>query len=461
MAEEKPQGIKSAVSGWVKGLITSIFGLATGAILMYLTPLVNNAIKPGKPVANFATQVAGQTVQVNNRSTGGTQGWWDFGDGTALEPFDPQAETITHNYAKAGAYQIRLTLQNLLGEESERASPVTVEATSPEIASFELTPLTPDEAAPATYLLKTKVKNAQYCILSQGDEKPLEVEDAAGQQRYVTFNDMGTYTVRVAAVNGKQLVEKAKTVYVAAGMGLTPMAKLKVSYEAVQVTRFERKMPITCEWPAGSKESVVAIRKERPAYSGFKIVSAELVNKAEKNAPVRNVKVEVSPERDRLILTGDFARPTGLLAPKSPPPNWIADVKVTMEKRSAPVQIVRDPIMMSVSVNTPTKVPFQPVDDGWEITRKQMSLELWDPKVKVWEGTQAVSNAKVVLKNQTCLLTAIPQNDGVLVKIDGPSVTGVPPLTPHAVTAPVGPVIRPASFEINPLLKLRPMKNVN
>ena len=95
MDEEKSAGIKGTLSGWIKAVLTSIVGLVSGALLMYLTPLVNNAIKPAKPLANFAAQLNGLNVNFSNRSTGAVQGWWDFGDGTALEPFDPKVEIVS------------------------------------------------------------------------------------------------------------------------------------------------------------------------------------------------------------------------------------------------------------------------------------------------------------------------------------------------------------------------------
>ena len=88
---------------------------------------------------NFATQATGLTVQINNRSTGGTQGWWDFGDGTALEPFDPKLDIIKHAYAKPGTYNVKLTLENLLGEEADRTTPVMLDPDSaprPEISGL-------------------------------------------------------------------------------------------------------------------------------------------------------------------------------------------------------------------------------------------------------------------------------------------------------------------------------------
>lgn len=458
MAEQQPQGVKSTVSGWIKALLTSVVGLVSGAILMYLTPLVNNVIKPAKPIANFAVQTTGLTVQFNNRSTGGTQGWWDFGDGTALEPFDPKAETIKHDYVKPGTYQVKLALQNLLGEESERVAPVTLDAmnsTAPVIDHFELKPFSPGEQVPAVYALHSKVKNAQYCILCCGDDRPIEVIEAGNQDRYVMFKEMGAYTVRLAAVNGKQLVEKSHTVFVNPSEGLAPMAKLQVTYEAVKVERFTRDWRIACDWPAGTKENVVPIRKERPAYSGALITSAELVNKVERNTPVRNVKVEIAPDKSKIILTGELVKPSGLLASRTPP-NWLAEVKVTMERRSPPMTVNRGDIMLAVNLGGTTMLPLQPMEEGWDVVRKSVNVELWDGSRKVWGSGHPVTKAKVTLKNQPYLVTTIPQNDGVLLKVEGQTLSAIPRL--DVPPTPVGPLIRPASFETNPLIKLRPKK---
>src|ERR1019366_9701764 len=88
---------------------------------------------------------------------------WDFGDGSALEPFDPKLETVKHAYAKSGTYSVKLSLASVIGEESDRTATVTLDADSvptPEIALFQLIPLDKNERAPATYRLLSQVKNA-------------------------------------------------------------------------------------------------------------------------------------------------------------------------------------------------------------------------------------------------------------------------------------------------------------
>ena len=53
MAEEKAP---STIVAGSRQVITSIMGLLSGAVLMYVSPLVTNVIKPGKPFANFGQQ---------------------------------------------------------------------------------------------------------------------------------------------------------------------------------------------------------------------------------------------------------------------------------------------------------------------------------------------------------------------------------------------------------------------
>src|SRR5690242_16927654 len=120
MAEEKSGG------GWFKGLVTTVFGLVSGAGIMYLSPLIDKVIKPSKPLANFAVQNQGLEVTFQNHSTGGVEGWWDFGDGSALEPYTPDQNQIPHKYEKPGTYTVKLSLRNLIGDENDRTVNVNV-----------------------------------------------------------------------------------------------------------------------------------------------------------------------------------------------------------------------------------------------------------------------------------------------------------------------------------------------
>ena len=295
----------------------------------------------------------------------------------------------------------------------------------PEIALFNLIPIDPRERAPATYRLVTKVKNAKSCVLYLGDKRPLEVIDDAGiQDRLVNFDDMGSYTVRFAAFNGSQLVEKTKTIVVGANDLGDTMARLLVTYDAVKVVSRDRLWHLSSSWPVAAKESVLPFRKEHLAEQGV-IVKAEFVNKDEPNPP-RKLKLEIAPDKKSLLVTGEMTKPTRSL-PCS------ALVKVELASQSPPQKIDRGAVTVAVTFNSPMTIPMQLLEPGWQIIRKQVSLQLWDGGRKAWEGGQAISNAPVTLRGQTCYVTVTPQSDSMLLRVDA---------------APVGPVIRPVSYPL-------------
>src|SRR5438270_12860456 len=139
MAEEKAP---SKIRGWIKAGLTSVTGLCSGAVLMYVSPLVTSTIKPAKPVANFSQHAQGLTVTFQNRATGASEGWWDFGDGSPLEPFSPAQDAIKHTYETFGTYNVKLSLRNFLGDENDRVTAVILNrdavAAGPVIEAFKV-----------------------------------------------------------------------------------------------------------------------------------------------------------------------------------------------------------------------------------------------------------------------------------------------------------------------------------
>jgi hypothetical protein len=240
------------------------------------------------------------------------------------------------------------------------------------------------------------------------------------------------------------------------------MAKLLVSYEAIQVETVSKNWKIACDWQNGANENGSLFRRERPTHFGYKIVKAELVNKDEKNAPVRNVNVEISPEQNKIILTGELIKSGGLLTANEPAPRWLADVKVVMERRSAPQIRNLGDIALTINPNSTIKLPIQPPEPGWQVLKTNVNLELWDGTRKIWEGIQDCQNARVTLQNQACYLTTTMQKDAVVVRIDCPSANLLPksvqlqPALPVNPPTPVGPVIRPVRFERNPFSQFVP-----
>lgn len=82
-----------------------------------------DVVIPGPPPlrANFITipnqsciDIIDNTVQVIDLSTGYTEGWIDFGDGSGSQPYSA-SEVITHDYVTIGNFEITLILTNALG----------------------------------------------------------------------------------------------------------------------------------------------------------------------------------------------------------------------------------------------------------------------------------------------------------------------------------------------------------
>jgi PKD repeat protein len=423
MAEES--GKSGLFSGLIKGAFTSVFGLISGAMLMYVTPLFNNAIKPGKPIANFSCQVEGLSATFTNRSTNAASGWWDFGDGSALEPFSPKQDTIKHVYPKAGNYAVKLSLQNLIGEDGERSVNVAVDpntAPTPTIESFVVLPLTPGGCAPAAYQIKAKIKNADRCIWSLGESKSLEISDdvAATQDRYVTFEDPGMYTIRLIAANGKQTTEQSKVVTVGWTDRSDTMAKLRVSYEVVQVDRKPTslflKPDLNANLKSGDTIPFVVERFLPRVWQDYQIVSAEFANKDLSKEPVKDLKVEVAAEKNKIKMTGEFVKSRSFLS--RAPHSWDgAEVKLIVEKRSAPMQRQCNLMPMPLNVPGSTSIPIESLNDGWQVTKRNLNLEVWDGKKLVWSGDRMPTNAVLQVKNRAVRVNAREQNNQIVLDV--------------------------------------------
>src|SRR5690242_15838452 len=190
-AEEKTGGSK--IAGWLKGAVGAAAGLLSGAVMMYVSPLIDKVVKPPKPVANFAVDHEGTTVTFHDRSAGPHTGWWDFGDGTPLEQVQANQDLVTHTYASPGDYTAKLSVQNVLGDESERVVNLHLEADpahtdGPQVLSLDVFPPSSAPYAPATFHVAGKVKNAQVCFWDVNDGRTLELADGSEtQERLLTF----------------------------------------------------------------------------------------------------------------------------------------------------------------------------------------------------------------------------------------------------------------------------------
>ena len=365
---------KSRSGGGLKAVLGTVAGLLSGGAVMYLSPLVDRVIKPQKPIANFAVEADGLQVTLHNRSAGG-DGWWDFGDGSALEPAPVTAPSISHAYAKPGTYTVKLSLRNFLGDESERAVPVEVNGTTttaaaapPAILDLQAIPVSPQSIAPATFRLVSKARNAEVAVWDT-DEQMEIVKDSPNQlDRLVTFTAPGRHVVKLAVLNGSASEMKKVEVDVRQAPANALMAVLHV---ADRGTRVEQKthtdyVSLMPEGQAKPFERTIA------AHRGYTIADAKLEGSAP--AGVRNVTVQVRPDRSSVKVAGE------LLPAKAKPgqakPAMIAlPLSLRMEKQSADA---RKPVDSSVALTVPgtTTLPLAALPSGWVSPKRQIMLEL-------------------------------------------------------------------------------------
>jgi len=407
---------KGIIARWIKTIATSAAAALSGAVLMYASPLVEMVVKPAKPIANFQSQADGLMVTFQNKSTGGHEGWWDFGDASALEPFVADQAAVTHTYAKPGSYAVKLSLKNLIGEENDRTVTVAVDqggSSLPSIETFDVVP-THGDYAPAAFRVVTTVKNADLCVWSVGN-RALEFspETAAGnEERLVTFKEPGTHVLKLAAYHvGKQPVEKTVTVVVKkAPVGMVT-ATVDVSYEAVFVEQKPTNQGILLHFPLEQKGDVATVTRAIAADLGFEITKAELAQPV-KNPNIKSAKVEIDPaKRDKVLVTCELARPSARTA--TPP--CIVHLALTQERQSPPTVKTTEPVSVNLTVPGSTLVPLPALPAGWVVKSRKMTLTLeQDGKQVGWKDGDLPKNAAVQMSSSSTYIVDAAEESGQL-----------------------------------------------
>lgn len=322
--------------GWMKAGLLGVLGLGGGFAVTYTTALIDNVVKPPKPVANFAVASDGMTVNCQNQASG-QSGWWDFGDGTALEPFVAD-KSPAHAYTKPGCYTVKLTVRNFIGDENERTVPVDVavapkDAPPPQIAAFAVQPVSQASVAPATFRLTADVQNAGACVFDFGDGR-VEVADGGKIDRLVTFEKPGTFAVSLVAHNGKVGAKQSTPVKIEAPRDGTTMAVLKVTDSGTKTDTLTTTESVAI--PVPSDKAVTTFTKTVNARAGFTITSA---TPADSPQSVKNLKVAVAADKRSATVSGD----------------WAGDVKATNKAAGGSDAIVRVKVAQErVIQQTPT-----------------------------------------------------------------------------------------------------------
>jgi PKD repeat protein len=420
---------------WLKTFIGTLAGLFSGAIVMWLSPLLDKVVKPPKPIANFAIDHEGTTVTFQNRSTGGHTGWWDFGDGSPLEPVSSHQQVVTHTYANPGDYTAKLQVRNLLGEENERIVNLhldTPRSEPPQILALDAYPVSAGSYAPATFRVLSKVKNAQVCIWDLDDDRPLEIvsDMLSSQDRLVTFSKPGGYVIKLAAVNGTQAVEKSEIVNVLEAPTGTLTAILNVTDEATRVETVSVPYVFMEAFPPHVQDAFHPFDKQAAARAGYQVTEAFVkgtkgphlqdgqvpIDPSEvRGASIQNATLQMGPEHRWVRLTGELLRSDGGKR-SSTPPTLELPVVLVQERRSA---VHRPPIPVTTTLAMPgtAMLMLPPVPTDWVDVRRQLRLELRDGEHVVWSESQTPRNTPVTIQNRPYLLSASPVGDRIRIDL--------------------------------------------
>jgi PKD repeat protein len=362
--------------GWITTAVAALASALSGALLMYASPFLDMVIKPAKPLANFECQVNGLKATFQNKSTGAHEGLWDFGDGTALEPFVPEQTTITHTYVKSGDYMVKLALKNIIDEENERTVTLyKVGEDSSSEPSIDLNVVAVHgNYAPALFRVETKVKNASQCVWVVGNRNIEFDPDTAKDDwvRLVTINEPGTHVIRVAAFNGKKTVEKTATVVVQAPPAGSITATLNVTYQAVFVEQKPASPVVQMTFPMNQMGDVITLTKSVLPEIGFAIVKADVLPQT-KNPYLKSSKVQLDPAKHgQALVTCELVRPSA----RSAPPVCTVQLAVVQQRQSAPTLRSMDPVAVNLAVPGSTLVPLPELPAGWVAKTRSMTLTL-------------------------------------------------------------------------------------
>jgi hypothetical protein len=385
-------------------------------VMMYLSPLLDKVVKPSKPVANFAVDQdhPTRTVVFHNRSFSRADGFWDFGDGSPLEPVNPDQESVTHVYAEAGVFVAKLTLRNLFNEESERSVTIKFEDEKPPtIKSLEIVPISPGNYAPAAFHVHYKVENAGLCLLDQDDDREMNIvrEGLADRDQFVTFDKPGKYTIKLAAINGDTIVQQKETIEVLEPPAGMVSAVVHVSEQFKRTVQQPPREVTVADTFAAPQGQTQPFRKEIKAKPGSTIVEAELVDAA-KIKGARGVRVQVIEKGKSAVVMGELVR-NPAAAPQQPVP---IKVNITEEKQ---VNVSNPPVPISVPLTLPgvAVLALPPKSSNVVGLQRNYRLELRDGDKPIWQDSRLPLSAPVVIQGKHCLLSTAQDGDQIRITV--------------------------------------------
>src|SRR5262245_2851496 len=354
-------------------------------------------------------------------------------------------EIVTHKYTNPGYYTVKLVVRNLLGEPDERSVALHLDedhGEPPQIKALDAFPQSPGSYAPATFRIKSEVKNAKVCVWDFDDDRPLEIvsDCSGGLDRLVTFEKPGGYVIKLAAVNGNHAVEKTEIVNVLERPAGMVTAVLTVTDQATQVETLSTPFSFVEQFPGQQKQDVYHFEKLAPARQGYEIKEVRLQNgktpgpKLEdqnelavaepflSGMGMKNVKLTLASDRKSVKLGGDLVRDPLLGKKDKTLPNVTVPVVIVQEKRS---QAQRQPITITGSFSFPgsimLKLPELPKD--WVDARRQFRRELLDADRVALQESLLPRNRAVGVQGRRFVINAVQVGEQIRVDLNSEKAT--------------------------------------
>ncbi len=308
--EKKPSRIK----GMFKIVFGSFLGLCTGAVMMYANAIFDKVVKPPKPVANFAVGGAdGLTVTLNNMASG-QSGWWDFGDGSPLEPFDPEQTQVAHTYPRPGTFKVGLTVRNFLNDENDRSINVDVSAPTaspnvlpPTVKGWKVEAIGGTQA-PATFKITGELENADEVIWRLGNKTEHLTAQTGPIEKFVQLDQPGQQHIVLTAFSKtrKEPQVMVQTVDITAQKQAVYMATLTVTDSAERVER--PKMTEIVPVPVRDKANAATAGFSRTILASPNATILEIaLDKSAKPVINRNtLKIEIAKDRKSATVAGTW-----------------------------------------------------------------------------------------------------------------------------------------------------------
>ncbi len=311
MSEEKKP---SRIKGMFKVVVGSFLGLCTGAIMMYANAIFDKVVKPPKPVANFTIGGAeGLAVTFQNLASG-QSGWWDFGDGSPLEPFEADKSQVAHTYAKPGTYKVGLTVRNFLMDENDRSITVDVSAPAaspntlpPAIKGFKVEALTGTQA-PATFRITGELENADEVIWKLGHKTEHLTAQTGPIEKFVQLDQPGQQHIVLSAFSKarKEPQVMVQTVDIQAQKQAVYTATLTVSDSAERVDRIKLTEILPLQVRDKSNAATTGFLRTISASPNATIQEIALDKSAKAVIRRDTLKIEIAKDRRTATIAGTW-----------------------------------------------------------------------------------------------------------------------------------------------------------